>query len=296
MPSEMMDVFTPKYLRMLNLFRLHARKAFLGTRQGGHLSPKRGHGIEFSDYRQYELGDNPRHIDWGLYGRTERLYVKRFQEEQDLQVLIAVDASASMAAAPQDLKWDRAREIALSLGYIALMSQDAVSMVALGSQCTPSLSGPKAFQHLLRYMRQVTPGGRGDFFRDLQSAAARVRFPGVAVVVSDCLIEFDQIEAGLNVLRSKNLDITLIQVLGTSDRSLSFASGGAVLHDSESAEEVSLVATLETEQEYRKALQQHCEQIEAFCGGARIGYALALPEEELGTWMQEALPAIGVLG
>ena len=68
----------------------------MGMRQGGHASIKRGQGIEFSDYRQYQLGDNPRYIDWGLYGRSDKLYVKRFSEEQDLSVLIILDTSASM--------------------------------------------------------------------------------------------------------------------------------------------------------------------------------------------------------
>ena len=67
------EAFTPQFLKQLEMFRINARRMFLGSKQGGHLSPKRGHGIEFSDYRKYELGDNPRHIDWGVYARTERL-------------------------------------------------------------------------------------------------------------------------------------------------------------------------------------------------------------------------------
>ena len=85
------ETFTPAFLRQLELLRLRARRSYLGTRQGGHLSLKRGHGIEFSDYRKYELGDDPRHIDWSAYARSERLYIKRFREEQDLSVLLLLD-------------------------------------------------------------------------------------------------------------------------------------------------------------------------------------------------------------
>ena len=78
--------FDSSYLAQLELLRLESRNKFLGSRQGGHLSLKKGHGIEFSDYWQYEIGDNPRYIDWKAYGRTDKLYVKQFQEEQDLLV------------------------------------------------------------------------------------------------------------------------------------------------------------------------------------------------------------------
>ncbi|MCB0321542.1 MAG: DUF58 domain-containing protein, partial [Bdellovibrionales bacterium] len=67
----MLEVLSPESLRQLNLMQLRSKRRFLGTRQGGNLSPKRGHGIEFADYRRYELGDDPRHIDWGVYGRTD---------------------------------------------------------------------------------------------------------------------------------------------------------------------------------------------------------------------------------
>lgn len=274
---------------------MRARRAYLGTRQGGHLSPKRGHGIEFSDYRQYELGDNPRHIDWGLFGRTERLYVKRFQEEQDLQVLIALDASASMGSVPEDLKWERSLDIALSLSYIALMSQDTVRLQVLGQIPSAALVGPRAFHHATRYLQGVAPTGEGRFAKQLAEAAARVKFPGIAIVISDCLFDFETLQSGLNTLRAKNLDITLIQVLGRSDRSLAFADAGVSLQDSETGEQVSLAASPEVQQHFQRLLVDHCERIQQFCLSARVGYTLALPEEGLEQWVNEALLRTGLI-
>jgi uncharacterized protein (DUF58 family) len=274
---------------------MRARRSFLGTRQGGHLSPKRGHGIEFSDYRQYELGDNPRHIDWGLFGRTERLYVKRFQEEQDLQVLIALDASASMGSVPDDHKWERSSDIALSLAYIALMSQDTVRLHVLGRTPSAALIGPRAFYHATRYLQRVVPTGEGVFDKQLAEAAARVKFPGIAIIISDCLFDFESLQSGLNALRAKNLDITLIQVLGRSDRRLDYAESGATLQDSETGEQVSLVASSEVEAEFQRLLVDHCERIQQFCLSARVGYTLALPEEALEQWVNETLPRTGII-
>ena len=99
------EAFTPEYLRQLELLRIRARRAFLGTKQGGHVSLKRGHGIEFSDFRQYQPGDDPRHIDWSVFARSERLYVKQFQEEQDLTVLLLIDSTASMVTPSNEKKW-----------------------------------------------------------------------------------------------------------------------------------------------------------------------------------------------
>lgn len=105
----------------------------------------KGHGLEFSDYRQYELGDNPRYIDWKAYGRTDKLYVKRFQEEQDLLVSVFLDSSPSMGFDTDPEKWEFARKVALSFCYIGLMQQDRVGLSLLGQRGALTLSGPQAF-------------------------------------------------------------------------------------------------------------------------------------------------------
>jgi len=288
--------FTPQFLNQLELFKIRARRSFLGSRQGGHLSPKRGHGIEFSDYRQYELGDNPRHIDWGVYGRTDRLYVKRFQEEQDLRVLLVVDGSASMGQDSTDPKWERARDIALALGYIALMEQDTVSAAILGSRTSPVLSGPRAVHQLGALFDRLVPGGEGHFARDIQRAAAQIKFPGVAVVISDFLCPFEEVERGFNALRSRNLDITAVQILSDEDlRPFERGGDSAIAIDRETSERVDVHFTPELRAEYQQILEDHCEQLRDFCAGARISYALALTSESLGDWLQNILPRVGIL-
>ena len=92
----MLKTFSPSFFKRLQQLKIHTRRTFLGSRQGGHLSLRRGHGLEFADYRLYTSGDDFRHIDWGIYGRTDRLYVKQFREEQDLNVFFLIDASQSM--------------------------------------------------------------------------------------------------------------------------------------------------------------------------------------------------------
>ncbi len=131
------------FLKQLELFRIQARRSFLGSRQGGHASLKRGHGVEFSDYRKYEPGDDPRHIDWKLLARSERIYIKRFQEEQDLTVHIFIDTSASMFHEAK--KIERALEIAQALGYIALTQHDVVQLGLAGNINNLKVAGGSGF-------------------------------------------------------------------------------------------------------------------------------------------------------
>lgn len=274
-------VFTPEFMRQLELLRLRARRAFLGTRQGGHQSLKRGHGIEFSDYRNYEPGDDPRHIDWSIFARNERLYVKIFQEEQDVNVLLIIDASSSMLVPRQDKKWETARDIAIALAYIALLQQDRVTLSIPGVYHSPFYQGGGAVQRLgndLQKLR-IEGGSEQELRRGVQQAVARVRFPGIAVFLSDFLMPFSEIEAIFNILRSKNLDITAIQVLGANDLRPLEDNGRVIAVDSESGQEVQLNLDDEDRTEYRRLLREHNDKLQSFFSGARIAYSLALAEE-----------------
>ena len=106
------DEFTPGFLARLEKLRVRTRQRYAGMGRGMHLSPKRGSSLEFNDYRHYSPGDDFRHIDWGLYGRSDKLYIKLFQEEEDLLTYIFVDASASMGFPAADRKQVQYRPVA----------------------------------------------------------------------------------------------------------------------------------------------------------------------------------------
>ncbi len=109
LPAE----FTPDFLARLEQLRIKTRREYAGMGKGTHLSPRRGSSLEFSDYRHYSPGDDFRYIDWGLYGRTDKLYIKLFKEEEDLLTYIFLDASASMAYPAGDRKFESAVAMAL---------------------------------------------------------------------------------------------------------------------------------------------------------------------------------------
>jgi len=288
-------VFTPELLQTLELLQIRSRRAFLGTRQGGHISVKRGHGIEFSDYRKYELGDSPRHIDWGVYARSDRLYVKRFQEEQDLSVLIIVDTSGSMVVPAEDRKWEMARDIGLALGYIALMQQDGVTFSAPGHLLTPRLGGGRAIHQMAKLVTELDVDGSADFVAGVKQAVNSIRFPGVAIIISDFLMPFEKLQEVFNLLRSRNLDISAIQVLGANDLEPLQGSSDVVAIDSETGEEVNLSLSPREREEYAWLLEEHNKKLAEFLASSQINYTRTSATETLGDFVVKNLTRTGLV-
>ncbi|WKZ57600.1 MAG: DUF58 domain-containing protein [Bdellovibrionota bacterium] len=285
--------FTPAYLRQLELLKIRSRRAFLGSRQGGHVSPKRGHGIEFADYRKYELGDNPRHIDWGVYARSDRVYVKRFQEEQDLSVLVLLDDSASMDTPSGSGKWQRAKDIALSFAYIALMQQDRVCVSIPSSGDQPFSSGPRAIHRIAETLESATVGAQYDFLSSAQRAISRVGFPGVAIFISDLLMPLENTIAILDAMRARNLDITVVQLLGPEDREIS--EGAMVAVDSETGEQLEIVVDQRLREEYRALMDSFNARLVDYFHSHSIAYVLCDARQPLTEFVVENLIRTGLV-
>ena len=283
------------YLRQLELLQIRARRKFLGNRQGGHVSVKRGHGIEFSDYRQYELGDDPRHIDWGVFGRTDRLYVKQFQEEQDLAVLLVVDSSASMRIAEPE-KWQRTIDTALSIAYVALMQQDRVMFTFPGAFVSPVYAGAKAIHNLTRDIAKAPVELKESTSNGLQRALTQIRFPGIAVVISDLLLPIEELREIFQTLRAKNLDIHAIQILGETDLNPLNLGEQARVVDSETGTEVELVMSERRSREYQAILDEHNTEVGDFLASAAIPYSTALPGQSTEKFIIEKLSRTSLFG
>lgn len=288
--------FTPRFLKQLQLLRIKTRRSFLGSRQGGHVSPRKGHGIEFSDYRQYVLGDNPRSIDWGIYARTDRLYIKRFLEEQDLSVLVMIDSSQSMLQSGDD-KWEKARDVALAFSYIALAAHDTAHVAALGNYYSPKFTTLRSVHRIsdeLEAVRSSKQGGRS-LAREVLRAVSSVRVPGAAILISDCLVEQHEIEAALNILRAKNLAITVVHVLGERDiRPLTVGERG-IVRDSETGEESEFSWSDQDQADYTRALKLHSDRIAHFCRASGIQYCALSPDTDVDAFVLRELTRTGIL-
>ena len=191
LPSEVdPTVFDEAFLRQLERLLLLMRSPVRGGLKGGRRSVKRGRSVEFADYRDYTLGDDLRQLDWNVYARLERLFVKLFVEEEDVTVTLLVDASASMATGhPSKLLF--AKRAAAALGYIGLASEDRVAVSALSGRIArrrPAMRGSGRIFRLLADLSAIEPAeGPTDLVAAVRHAAAQLHGRGVVILVSDLL-------------------------------------------------------------------------------------------------------------
>ena len=291
----MLQPFSPVFFRQLQQLKIHTRRLYLGTRQGAHLSARRGHGLEFSDYRHYAAGDDFRHIDWNVYARTDRLYVRQFREEQELNVMLLLDTSNSMAYPLGEGKFDLMRRMALALGYVALSDGDTVTFALLGQKMTPRYIGPKALTRAWREIETAKPGGSFDFLNETRAAVSRLKIPGKCFVISDFMFAPETQFAALDLLRARNFDVSVLQVLGPSELKFNPPGASSVMVDSETQERVELALDRVSVFEYAKALANHIEELENYCRCAGIAHVLISSQESVSDVVLTRLPELGLL-
>src|SRR5215471_19343950 len=262
-------LFTPQFLARLETLRIRARRRFLGNRPGGHLSLRRGTGLEFADYRHYTPGDDPRYIDWKLYARTDRPYIKLFQEEEELYTYLFLDYSASMAYPASDSKEASVRDLALSLAYVVLASGDAVQLHVLsderGGNATPFFRGRQRFFDLSLFLQGKKAHGALAPPTSLAQHLQTVHRPGKAIWISDFLFPTTTAQAGLNLLRSANFDLAVIQILGKAEVDPPLELGGVQLVDSESRETALVRFDAQAKQTYLQRLNAHNRALQSHC-------------------------------
>ncbi len=269
---------SPHTLKLLDALALRSRRSFYGMRQGAHRSQRRGHGVEFAEYRNYELGDNPRAIDWNLFSRSDKLYVKRYLEEENVELYIILDGSRSLTHTSLRLKWDLATRIAACASYIALATQDPVTIAVLGGPNSTSYWGGRAFAPLLQFLNAATEyvvsdaPENIDVVDEARRAATRTRFPGICLVISDFLFPTPSIAATLASFRARNMEIHAIQVLGPLDSTLTNLEGSSACLDSETGEARGIEISGAAEETYSRLLVEHNEALRSHCLSNQISY------------------------
>lgn len=264
--------FTPEFLAQLERLSLLSRRTFRGSVKGERRSPRRGHSVEFADYRAYGHGDDLRYVDWNIYGRLDRLHVKLFVDEEDLCLHLIVDASASMDfGIPSKLEW--AVKLAAALGFVALVSFERVGVGMLRERVAdgfPPTRGRSQVVPIMDYLAAIRPGGVTQLNDGLADYALRAREPGLAVVVSD-LFDPAGFETGVRALLQRRFDVHLVQVLDPEE--MNPALGGDLrLTDAETGEQRDLTVDAEALRAYRERLSQFFERVETFCRAHELGY------------------------
>ena len=264
--------FPPEFLAQLERLSLLSRRAFRGSVKGERRSPRRGHSVEFADYRAYGHGDDLRYVDWNIYGRLGRLHVKLFVDEEDLCLHLLVDASASMRfGTPSKLEY--AVRTAAALGFVGLVNHERVGVGILRERVSegwPPARGRNQVVTLLDFLGDVDSAGPTRLNEALADYAARAREPGVAVLISDFL-DPRGFEAGVRALLERRYDVHLIHVLDPSEMNPELA-GDLRLEDAETGEMRDITVDADTLRGYRERLAEFLERVEGFCRSREVGY------------------------
>jgi len=290
-------LLTPELLRRLEQFQLLAARRAKSSAKGERRSRARGQSVEFADYRNYVHGDDFRYLDWNLYGRLERLFLKLYEEERELPVRIFLDASESMTFG-EPRKFDFARQVAAAVGYVALSGFDRVSVIAFPDLANDGNSDPGtriaelAARGALRSVRGkrsaiqffqnlsvLTAGGPANLNEALRRGALEARQAGVAVVLSDFLDPAGY-ESGLNALVGRGFQVDLVQILAPDE--LSPATFGDLrLVDSESGATQEVTFGRFRLKAYRQTVQNFMQRLREFCQARGINFFTASSNTDL---------------
>lgn len=291
--------FTPELLARLEGMRLRAaRKQAPGHGPGRHTGSRPGAGLEFADYRKYAPGDDLRYLDWGLLARTDRLYVKVFQEEADLSVHLFLDASASMRFPSQAEKFTPACRVALALAYAVLANGDRVRFHFL-QDAAPGLASPlfrgrRSIMEAHAFVDGFAPGGALRLSAAIGRHLRSIHRPGKAVVVSDFLMEAEDCRQGFRALQAAGFEVSALQVLSAAEMDPPFAEGALMVQDSETGAEMPLRWNGEARRRYREALDERVRELAEACRGRGVHTALYVAERNTDDDIVGVLTAMGV--
>ena len=271
-PVGRSSLIDPGTLMRIKGLQLRAKVVVEGFFNGLHRSPFHGFSVEFSEYRQYTPGDDPRYLDWRLYARTDRYYVKRFEDETNLRCHLLVDLSRSMGfGSLAYTKIDYARTLAATFAYYLASQRDAVGLLTFHQEIAeyiPARFRPGHLHRLLVSLENAPAGEDTDLGRPIQHIAELVAKRGLIVLVSDLLAPTEQLRENLSYLRSRGHEVVVMRVLDPAERDFTF-SDASMFVDLETGRRM-YVDPQEIRDNYLQRFAEHARSLEQICGGLGI--------------------------
>jgi uncharacterized protein (DUF58 family) len=260
----------PEVIRQIARLDLRAQFIVKGFLQGLHASPFHGFSVEFSEHRKYTPGDNPDDIDWLVYAKTDKYYVKKFEAETNLTGYLVMDLSASMAYShEQELtKFEYSICLAAALCYLMIHQNDPVGLITFGERIVDSLAPKSKRQqigNILSILAKLTPRDKTDIGQSLNQLAAMLKHSSLVMLFSDLLADPDEVIASLRRLRHGGHDVILFHVLDQAEVEFPF-DGLVELRDPESDETIEVDADayrseyLQEIQDFRSLYERECRQ------------------------------------
>ena len=288
------DLADPATLAEIGGIELVAEAVVSGFLMGLHRSPKRGFSAEFAESRQYRPGDDTRYLDWRMFGRTDRYFVKQFQEETNLRAELVVDASASMewSSDPSRLpaKLWYASHLGACISLILLRQGDAVGSIAFSDRVTSRIrarGGRRQWREITLGLSGLRGGGGSGAEGALRDVARRLHKSGMVVVISDLLVDAEETIDACRFLRHRGHEVIVFHVMDPGERDLP-ASSEAKFVDPETGKE-SVVNVADLRAEYRTAVEDAVAEWRRAFGPFGIDYHLVGTDEPLATALRAAL-------
>ncbi|EAQ80522.1 DUF58 domain-containing protein [Blastopirellula marina] len=273
--STVESYLKPEVIRQISRLDLRAQFVVRGFFQGLHASPYHGFSVEFSEHRRYEQGDDPKDIDWLVFAKTDRYYIKKFEAETNITGYIAMDLSKSMGYTYRQemTKFDYAISLAAAICYLMIHQQDPVGLVTFDTKIRQSLPPKSKRKHLgdvLSLLTNLKPTGETDIAHSLSQLAAMLKHRSVVMIFSDLLSDPDEVFKALYQLRHRQHDVILFHILDEAEVTFPF-DGMVELEDPESNEVLKLDAG-SYRSDYRKEVEAFRERYRRDASKAGVDY------------------------
>ena len=290
--ASVSDFLTPEAMRKLEQLAVRSRYVSEGAMSGSHKSPLKGQSVEFADRRAYVKGDNLRHLDWKVFGRTERYMVRQFEEETSLRVHVILDASGSMGYGSEGrlTKYAYACRVAAALGFIVSKQQDAIGLTVFDREVRellPARSGPRHLRLFIERLAAHEPKGVTDTGAALHALAEMISRRGLIVLMTDCFDDPEAIFQAIAHFRKKMHDVILLQILDPVELELDLQCVAEFI-DLETGERLELDPTA-ARAAYKKELQAFIDGCRAKCAVLNVDYRLVSTAESFEDFVHQYL-------
>ena len=284
-------LLTPEHLQRLRTLVLQSRYVVEGNLAGAHRSPLKGSSAEFADHRSYIQGDDPRHIDWKVFGRTDRYYIRRYETETNLRVYLVVDRSASMGYGSKDItKYRYACHLSAALGYVVVKVRDSVGLFLHSNKIDAQMATGNTFLHLNNLLSQLLahePAETTEIARTLHQVADSVHKRALIVILSDLFDDTERVLQALAHFRKQHHDVIVCHVLDPME--LDFGFTKATQFEDMETKEVIAVDPPALAEAYRKVFGEFLETVRKGCAALNVDYRLARTDRDVDSFARAYL-------
>ncbi len=295
-PRKRADLIDPASLAALGRIELIARWVVEGFLTGLHKSPKKGFSVEFAEHRAYQPGDDLRYLDWKVVARADKWLIKQFEEETNLRATIVLDVSRSMnwTGDPARLtKLAYAERVAAAVAWLLLRQRDGVGLIRFDDHVRtiiPPRGRSAQWRRIMNALEDPGAGQGSDARSAIIQAAQLVPRPGMVVIISDLLVDEEEMAGAVAVLRAVGHDVTVLHIMDPAERDLSIPGSEVELVDTEGP--ASAHATVsEMREPYRETVDEAIAEGRTRLAGSGATYATVLTNEPFGVPLRQAFAA-----